>query len=129
MVGAETAEYLADHHREVTIIEMLDRVADDMPRIPRPYLVHRLNQLGVEIITGAKVEAITDYGVLINKAGMVDMVDGFSSIVLALGSRPVDELADELKDLVEELFIVGDARQVARIAEATSQSAEAALAI
>ncbi len=129
MVGSETAEYLADHHREVTIIEMLDQVAGDMPRIPRPYLLHRLKQLGVEMITGAKVQAITDQGVLVDKNGLIELVPGFSNIVLALGGRPVDELAQELDGVVEALFLVGDARQVARIAEATGQAAEAALTI
>jgi hypothetical protein len=38
-------------------------------------------------------------------------------------------LVAELAGLVPELYIVGDARQVARLAEATAQAAEAAMAI
>ncbi|MGD8463682.1 MAG: FAD-dependent oxidoreductase [Anaerolineae bacterium] len=129
MVGAETAEYLADRRRDVTLIEMLDSIAGDMPRIPRPYLLHRLGQLGVHMITGAQAEAITDEGVLVNLGGQRQMLEGFSSIVLATGSKPTDELAAELKDVVQEIYIVGDARQVARISDATAQAAEAALAV
>ena len=127
MVGSETAEYLADHHCDVTVIEMLDTIAGDMPRVPRSYLLHRLEQLGVKIITGARVEAISDLGVLVNVAGQQRLIEGFTSIVLAAGSRPVNELAEELKGDVKELYVVGDARQVARIADATAQAAEAAL--
>jgi 2,4-dienoyl-CoA reductase-like NADH-dependent reductase (Old Yellow Enzyme family)/thioredoxin reductase len=129
MVGAETAEYLADRRREVTIIEMLEEIAGDMPSTMRDYLMHRLGQYGVKIITGAKVEAITDHGVLLDIGGRQQMADGFSSIVLALGSKPTDDLAKELKGVVEELYVVGDARQVARVVDATAQAAEAALQV
>ncbi len=129
MVGSETAEYLADHHRDVTIIEMLDRIANDMPRIPRPYIMHRLEQLGVRMVTGAEAEAITDEGILVKIGSQHHMLEGFSSIVLATGSKPTDDLAGELSGMVKEIYVVGDARQVARISDATAQAAEAALAV
>jgi hypothetical protein len=81
------------------------------------------------MITGAQAEAITDQGVLVNIDGQRQMLEGFSSIVLATGSKPTDELAAELKGLGKDVYVVGDARQVARISDATSQAAEAALAI
>jgi hypothetical protein len=85
--------------------------------------------LGVRFVTGAEAEAITDEGVLVNMGGQRQMIQGFSSIVLATGSKPTDELAGELQGLVKEMHVVGDARQVARISDATAQAAEAALAI
>jgi pyruvate/2-oxoglutarate dehydrogenase complex dihydrolipoamide dehydrogenase (E3) component len=129
MVGSETAEYLADHHCDVTVIEMLDTIAGDMPRFPRAYLLHRLEQLGVKVLVGARVEAIGDLGVLVNVGGRQRLLEGFTSIVLAAGSRPVNSLAKELEGVVNELYTVGDAREVARIADATAQAAEAALTI
>jgi 2,4-dienoyl-CoA reductase-like NADH-dependent reductase (Old Yellow Enzyme family)/thioredoxin reductase len=129
MVGSETAEYLADRRREVTVIEMLDTIASDMPGKARFFLMQRLEQLGVKMITGAKVEAITDYGVLVNMDGQRQMVDGFQSIVLAMGSTPNDELVEELKGVVKELYVVGDAKQVARLVDATAQAADVALKI
>ncbi|MFC2037421.1 FAD-dependent oxidoreductase [Chloroflexota bacterium] len=127
MVGSETAEYLADHRRDVTVIEMLDAIAGDMPRVPRAYLMHRLGQFGVEIVTGAKAEAISEDGVLVNIDGNRQILGPFNNIVLATGSKPTDELAEELREVVGELYVVGDARQVARISDATAQAAEAAL--
>jgi len=129
MVGSETAEYLADRRREVTVIEMLETIASDMPGKARFFLMQRLEQLGVKMITGAKVEAITDYGVLVNMDEQRQMVDGFQSIVLAMGSKPNDELVEELKDVVKELYVVGDAKQVARLVDATAQAADVALKI
>jgi 2,4-dienoyl-CoA reductase-like NADH-dependent reductase (Old Yellow Enzyme family)/thioredoxin reductase len=129
MVGAETAEYLADYHRDVTIIEMRSAIAADMPRVPRTYLLRRLEQLGVTFVTGATVDAITDHGVVVTRDGAQQLLDDFSSIVVALGSHPADELADALRGEVDELYVIGDAREVARIVDATGQAAEVVLAL
>jgi 2,4-dienoyl-CoA reductase-like NADH-dependent reductase (Old Yellow Enzyme family)/thioredoxin reductase len=129
MVGSETAEYLADHHRDVTVVEMLDAIAADMPRVPRAYLLHRLAQYGVEIVTGAKAEAITDHGIVVSVDGQQRLLPGFTNVVLATGSAPTNHLVEALKGEVDELYVVGDARQVARIADATAQAAEAALRV
>ena len=43
-----------------------------------------------------------------------------NAVVLALGSRPVNNLAKELEGKVERLFVVGDASKVGRIANATA---------
>jgi NADPH-dependent 2,4-dienoyl-CoA reductase/sulfur reductase-like enzyme len=128
-VGAETAEYLADHHRDVTVIEMLDTIAGDMPSRHRAFLMHRLDRVGVKLITGARVEAITDCGVVVRIDGLNQLMEGFTSYVLAMGSESDDKLAQELSGTVKELYVVGDARQVARIADATAQAAEVALQI
>ena len=48
-----------------------------------------------------------------NIRGKRQLLEGFSSYVLATGSKPVDNLATELTGLVPELYVVGDARQVA----------------
>lgn len=127
MVGAETAEYLADCRREITIVEMLDAVATDMPATPRAYLMHRLHQLGVKIIVGAKVEAISELGVLVSQGDQHLLVEGFSTYVLAMGSKSSDTLFTELTDEIQELHLVGDARKVGRIVDATAQAAEVAL--
>jgi len=89
----------------------------------------KLGQYGVKVITGANVGALTDRGVMVDIGGRQQMVGGFSSIVLALGSKPTDELAEQLGSVVEEVYVVGDARQAARVVDATAQAAEVALKI
>ena len=61
--------------------------------------------------------------------GRSRLLEGFTNVVLAMGSKPATELAEELRGEVKELYLVGDARQVARIADATAQAAEVALKI
>jgi pyruvate/2-oxoglutarate dehydrogenase complex dihydrolipoamide dehydrogenase (E3) component len=128
-VAVETAEYLADRHRDVAVIEMLDTIAGDMPGKSRFWLMKRLNQFGVRMIPGARVEAVTEHGVLVSVGGRKEMLEGFTNVVLAMGSQPNDELARQLEGVVSKLYRVGDARQVANLAEATGQAAEVALAI
>ena len=128
-VGCETAEYLADHHREVTVIEMLDALAADMPKVPRTYLMHRLDQLGVVLLTETQVVAVNDLGILVEHDGGRRLLEGFSNVVVATGSRPNDDLADTLESLVPEVHVIGDAREVSRICDATAAAAEVALAV
>jgi NADPH-dependent 2,4-dienoyl-CoA reductase/sulfur reductase-like enzyme len=128
-VGCETAEYLADRHREVTVIEMLDTLAADMPKVPHAYLMHRLDQLGVELLTETQVVALNDLGILVEHDGAKRLLEGFSNVVIAAGSTPNDDLAEKLRPLVPELYIIGDAREVSRIYDATAAAAEAAMAL
>jgi hypothetical protein len=46
--------------------------------------------------------------------------------VLALGSKPNDQLVEQLTDLIGEIHVAGDARQIAHILDATAQAALAA---
>jgi 2,4-dienoyl-CoA reductase-like NADH-dependent reductase (Old Yellow Enzyme family)/thioredoxin reductase len=102
-VAAETAEYLADRHREVTIVEMLDTIAGDMPHKARFWLMKRLEQLGVKMMSRTRVEAITEHGLLVGVKRRKIMLEGFTNYVLAMGSQPDDELAQQLEGLVPEL--------------------------
>jgi len=128
-VGCETAEYLADRHRDVTVIEMLDTLAGDMPKVPRAYLMHRLDQFGVELLTETQLAAVNDMGVLVERSGSLRLLEGFSNVVLATGSRPNDALTDALRLLIDDVHVVGDASKVSRICDATAAAAEAALAL
>jgi len=128
-VGCETAEYLADDHREVTIVEMLDDVAKDMPKVPRAYIMRRLEQFDVKILTETKALSINDFGLLVEANGAKRVLESFSNVVLATGSTPNDSLASELAGVVPELHVIGDAKEVSRICDATAAAAEAALSL
>jgi hypothetical protein len=50
-------------------------------------------------------------------------------VILAMGSKPHDELSAKLESVVPEVHVIGDAKEVARILEATSAAAELASTI
>jgi NADPH-dependent 2,4-dienoyl-CoA reductase/sulfur reductase-like enzyme len=126
MVGCETAEFLSQRGKDVTIVEMLADIALDIGMYNRPYLMERLAQWGVKAITGAQVKEITDDGVVVEKEGRRETISGFDTVILAMGVKPVNKLADQLKGKVAEVYVIGDAAEPRRVVDAISEGAEIA---
>lgn len=51
------------------------------------------------------------------------------TVVIAIGSRPVNELAGELKEKVPELHVIGDALSPRKVTEAIREGFELAIRI
>jgi len=125
---ARSAEFLAAQGKKVTILEMLTRIAGDMGVTSRWVLLGRLRAAGVRMLTNAKAEAITERGVLIGKNGQQELIEG-DSIVLAVGARPNNELAQQLQGQVPEVIAVGDAVRPRLVREAIDEGFRAALSL
>ena len=118
LVGVETAEFLAERGKEVTIIEMLAKIAEDLGPIPKMFQKQRLARGGVKILTKTKMEEIKEDGVIAKKDG-----EGFfipaESIVIAVGSRPDKELATLLEDKAPSpIYLIGDCIEARNILNA-----------
>ena len=85
-VGLETAHFLLEEGKEVTVLEMLKRVGQDMSPRARRMVLEALVQNGVEILTEAKALSIENEDVVFNRAGVVDRIKGVDSIVVAVGT-------------------------------------------
>ena len=108
-VGCETAEYLAVRGKKVTVVEMLDVLAGNTGKTAQTILLGHLKHRGVRMLTGCRVERITENGVsCVPKNG-----DPFTlpadTVVLAIADKPDDTLYAALKDDVKEIYLVGDA--------------------
>lgn len=86
-VGLETAHFLLEEGKEVTILEMLKRVGQDMSPRARKMILEKLIQGGAEILTESKVLSVEKDDVVFDRAGVVDRVRA-DSIVLAVGTAP-----------------------------------------
>jgi NADPH-dependent 2,4-dienoyl-CoA reductase/sulfur reductase-like enzyme len=128
MVGAETAEFLAEKGKRVTIFEMLGRIGIDMVPMAMSLLYQRLKKLGVVMITKAKVEGIIDGAIVYERDGEKQTVEA-ESVVLALGSEPNISLIDTLKDQVSELYAIGNAKKPGNVLEAIHESSRLALEV
>ncbi|NQT71476.1 MAG: hypothetical protein HQ553_01750 [Chloroflexi bacterium] len=53
-----------------------------------------------------------------------ETIAGMDFIVLAMGAKSVDVLSDKIKDTVEEVHVIGDARQACRALEAIADGAQ-----
>lgn len=125
MVGAETAEFLAEKGKNVTILEMLGRIGLDMVPEVIMLLYQRLKKLGVAMITNAKVEEIIEDGVVYEKDGEKQTVEA-DSVVLAMGSKPDISLMKNLKGKVSERYTIGNAKEPGNVLEAIHEGSRLA---
>ena len=121
-VGCEAASYLAKRKNRVTIVEMMESIGRDIEMTSLSALRDELQQDNVTIVTGRKVDAITESGVVVTDNEGNRTILPMDIAVLALGVAPVNDLAAELAGKVEELYSVGDARKPAKIHDAVSDA-------
>lgn len=117
LVGCETALWLAQSGKQVTIVEALDKLM----AVNRP-LCHAnsemLEQLipfhGIKVLTGASVKSWSAGSLRVEKAAGVQEFP-CDTVVLSVGFQEEDSLYRALVPLVPELYLLGDARKVANI--------------
>lgn len=118
LVGCETALGLAMEGHAVTIVEMLDDVANDLNMINKFSLMDHLNKHNVEIITGHSCYEIKDDVILAtNKAGEEMKID-FDKIIVAIGTKQNTDLADIIEKHFPETYIIGDCSDIGKISDA-----------
>ena len=112
LVGAETAELLAQNGCEVSIVEMMDTIAKEESSTVRPTMMADFEKHHVQQFTKTKVTAITSTTVEAeNEEGTVSLPCDY--VVLAVGAKPN---AFDITPLVEkgiEVHVVGDCHEKA----------------
>ncbi len=127
MLGLETAEYLAAQGNAVTILKRYKTIGRDIEPLYGDYLLRKLKEEGVEIITEMEVEQITGSGVVVrDKRGGRRLIPA-GWVVMARGAVASDKLARELEDL--HPTVIGDARQPRKIIDAIREGFVTARAI
>jgi 2,4-dienoyl-CoA reductase-like NADH-dependent reductase (Old Yellow Enzyme family)/thioredoxin reductase len=124
VVGCETAEFLDQYGKRVTIVEMLPRLASEMAMGPRTLLLERLDGSRVRVMTSTRIVEFTPDGVVVEHKGHRDTVGGMDTIVLALGVASVNDMADEISNAVPEVHVIGDARKPGTALDAIAAGAE-----
>lgn len=80
-------------------------------------MVRSLGEAKVETIGGATINRITDKGVEITVDGQARFLEA-SKVIVGFGRKPATDLASALKGKVDEIHILGDAREPRSTAEA-----------
>jgi len=123
IVGCETAEFLLEQGKgvtQVTVLEMLDRMANDVSPTYRPFFLARLKKTGIKMITSARVEEITEKGVRVSQVDGSTWIEGNAG-VLAWGYMANRQLVQELKGIVPEVHVAGDCITPRMIKEAMEE--------
>ncbi|WP_239257052.1 FAD-dependent oxidoreductase [Listeria ilorinensis] len=130
MVGSETAAFLGEAGHKVTVVELRDEVGADVRSEHRKFLMKDFDEYHIDTITGAKVASFFEGGVSYTQAdGTEARVDGFDSVVLAMGSRAYNPLEEEVKQIVPDTFVIGDAVRARRALDATTEALNVVMAI
>lgn len=112
LTGVETAINLASQGKTVTIIEMMgpDAVLAESPSSHKYYLLGRVEELKIRILTDTKVASITEKGIETLDGNSVSREYEADTIVLATGMKPRSDRVAELRRLIPEteVFVVGD---------------------
>jgi len=131
LVGSETAAFLGELEHDVTVVEMREDVAMDVIGEHRKFLMKDFSEYGIKKITSAKVSSFFEGGITFTKPDGTEeqRIDGFDSVVLAMGARNYDPLSEEISKIIEKTFVVGDAARARKALDATAEALEAVLSI
>jgi len=123
LVGCETAEYLIEKGKgvtKVTVLEMLDRMADNISPTYRPFFLARLKKEGVQMKTRTTVLEITQKGVRVDESGTPGFIEG-DVIVLAVGLKADAAFVESFRGKAPEVYSVGDCVKPRMIKEAIGE--------
>ena len=140
MVGCETAHFLADKGNKATILTRRgrDALGADMEPLAQMIMLEQIRAgRGEEVVFyGVReflpafnvdirdnvdlAEIVKEGAVITDKKGSRVIIEA-DKVVLARGTKPVNELEDKLRDKVRELYIVGDGYEPRQIINAVSE--------
>lgn len=129
LVGSETADFLGEHGHEVTLVEALPEIAEDVQESVKHFLLLRLKRHEVRIETNTKVKEILQNGVKVEKDGQESQLTGYNNIIIAVGAKPVNDLKPQLEGKVPELHVIGDASEPRKAIDAIEEGASLAIKI
>lgn len=124
--ACETAEYLWElGKRAILVGGRRGGLALDMDPINRYMLLQRLGEKKIPTYVNVKFEAITNEGIIFLDSHGKRTLKA-ESIILALGSKPNNELARALTRTVSEVYAAGDCVEPRRSLEAIHEGSWAA---
>jgi 2,4-dienoyl-CoA reductase (NADPH2) len=106
--------------RKVTLVEMSSKVGAEIGRSTRWVVLQDLKRYGVEVRTGATVQAITAEGVEVVEHGEAQVIP-CDQVVHATGVRPESAIADALEAAGLPVQRLGDAKQPRKALDAVHE--------
>lgn len=111
LVGAETADYIAQNGSKVSIIEMLPEIAMEGEHNPTYYLLERLRKHNVEFFVNSEVHEIGENFVSYSTYGETHRIKNVDQVVLATGVKSYKPYAEDLNCENCRILYIGDAKE------------------
>jgi pyruvate/2-oxoglutarate dehydrogenase complex dihydrolipoamide dehydrogenase (E3) component len=127
LIGMEVALLLAEQGKEVTIVTkaMLGENGRQLERLTYRALTRRLFELRIPLYVNSSVLEIAEQNVIIDWGGEIFALPA-DTVVLAVGSQPNNELAQQLKSMTTEVYAIGDCTRPGDAAAAVSEASRIA---
>lgn len=123
-VGLEVAHLLAKNGKQVTVTEMKDTVGTDMGETIRWSLLRILKKFGVKILTSVEILGGNGEYLVVRENGIEKRWKKFDVHVLATGRRENNKLVKDINGFNGKVYLIGDAHQCRRGADALREAAE-----
>lgn len=131
LVGCETALWLYDQGKKVTIVELADRIlalAGPLCHANHDMLQDLLEFKKIDVMTSSCVSAPAEGGFMV-KRGAEEVFVPADSAILAIGYVPERSLYEKVRNKVPEAYTFGDSREVSNIMYAIWDAYEVARSI
>jgi len=130
-VGCETADFITHPVNDmtpganrVTIMGRRDNVVLDEFGPQRSFLIRRLVDKGVKIMTHTECVEVLEDGVRYRKNGKEGTIRGIHTVVLAMDTIPNDQLSQKLKGAAFAVHVIGDAKEPRKAKDAIAEGWE-----
>ena len=117
LVGCETALWLSQHGKKVTIIEALDKILalnGPLCHANSEMLLALIPFNGIDIICSASAKEVNKEGLVIEKDGELKTIPA-ETVIYCVGYRSESSLYDELSAKIPYVWKVGDCKNVANV--------------
>ena len=128
-VGGEVAQFVAESHPDVTILEMQPDILNDMMVFTRRCLLSYLKDARVRVLTHAKVQKIEDDKVTyLDQAGQSVSLPA-AAVISAFGYRAYNPLEAAARSVCENVQVIGGAVKAGNALTAIAEGYKAAMAL
>jgi 2,4-dienoyl-CoA reductase-like NADH-dependent reductase (Old Yellow Enzyme family)/thioredoxin reductase len=129
MVGIEAAETLAQDGHEVTIVEMLPELANNMEMVSRNLALKRINEnRSIKVLLNATITSFDDGGVVVKNDNGEQRLPPFDWVLIAAGLKP-KPLPEGFREIVKDIRVIGDANAVRDVESAAREGYETGLSV
>lgn len=131
LVGCEVGLELVHMGKEVTIIEMLERLVAESIGIHRTALLDRMDEIGIRSFVKTRCKEIRKDGVRVEDVNGKENFIPADTVILALGMKARTEEARKLREAAGNIpvFEIGDCVRAAKVGEAVQEGYTAAMSI
>lgn len=130
LVGCEAGLSLAKNGKDVTIIEMQDKVSPDSYPMHRIALINEMDKM-LKYRTGLKCTSIAPNGITVTDRENKEEFIPADTVIYALGMRANKEAAEKIRTAVKgaSVFEIGDCVRPAKVYDALREAFVAAMSI